>query len=183
MDTDYAITECNSGNTSFDQNFILVVIGTGETHTIRYRLTPLGNSVSLQIPECLQIMFPDNFTAEQNTISVSRIHLEIGPYEQGQVIDHGAYSSVHNPVFNFMVNVTLDGNETPNLEHRMTVGKYCIFTSGGGLFGRYLTTIPTWWLGVIVVHSLSQSVIFGNHRTRISPLMHITAESGKFRLL
>jgi hypothetical protein len=142
LDADYVITECDEGNTTVNESFTFIS-GLDGPHHIQYELIPMGYTALLQKKGAVAAgINPRDFVAQPGNVYVSRITIDVGPNQTGEVTDYGSYVAGSNPVFLYTVNVTSDGEDIPELSRTLHVGKYCLIYPGGGLFGRQLHNIP-----------------------------------------
>jgi hypothetical protein len=137
--------ECSANNTTFKTDYILIT-GSDGPNTVRFSLDPLEqkqeifNGIPLPVNNISQDIVnsgiePEEFTAEPNHLYITHIVITTRPNLQGYDVDVGQGVALIDPVWSFLVNVSIDGKSLTKSHNVLTIGKYCHFSPGGGLFG------------------------------------------------
>jgi len=126
--------ECSKCSETFGTNYTLFA-GSDGPHHIHYTLMPVDPAdesrvVSLS-PDVLKAsIYPDDFISRPGYAYRSQINVTLGPNVTGESHtnrDGSGWS--RDPYFSFRLNVTVDGNDTPDADDHITVTKMCSFHS------------------------------------------------------
>ncbi len=126
--------ECTNGSESYGTNYSLFT-GSGPSRSIQYTLVPVANMDNLREvplpPDILHASItPDDFIAQPGYIYTSRVLITVGPDVTGESHtnpDGSGWS--RNPVFPFVLKVTVDGADASGADDQITVIKWCTLHS------------------------------------------------------